>query len=243
MNERSEHEKLLRDSQAYDYNDRYLERGSVPVSVEDELIINSLDLSNVKSILDVGCGTGRLLSKINARYPNIEIVGLDLSSASLDVASENIPTGKFHCFDLSNGDIKEIVNKKFDRVLSVQVIQHLQPINHSHAVSQLVQSVSPNGKLVLELYNHSGLIRKIEQIMRRNLNKEVKHDLFYEYRFSPSDIEMLLRTFGKAKINGCQTIPRKLLNRFPKLKDTDMKLSRKIFSKYLAYYFIAIMEF
>ena len=79
--------------------------------------------------------------------------------------------------------------------------------------------------------------------MRRNLNKEVKHDLFYEYRFSPSDIEMLLRTFGKAKINGCQTIPRKLLNRFPKLKDTDMKLSRKIFSKYLAYYFIAIMEF
>ena len=65
MNLRSKQEKILRDNQASTYNEWYLERGVIPVEVEDQIIINSLKLHEANSLIDFGCGTGRLLNKIS----------------------------------------------------------------------------------------------------------------------------------------------------------------------------------
>ena len=47
------------------------------------------------NLLDVGCGTGRLLRKVAARWPNARLMGVDLSEGMLDVARRLAPGVEF----------------------------------------------------------------------------------------------------------------------------------------------------
>lgn len=243
---RSIEEQTLRDLQAENYDNWYLERGIIPVSVEDELIIESLQLDTAKNIIDIGCGTGRLLKKISDRFPHLEIYGLDLSNDSLNEAKLKIPKGKFIKFDLANDDINTLELGVFDRVLSVQVIQHLSKPSHSNALNKIKVLIDPeNGLFVAELYNHRGLNRIFEQIRNRNLKKEIHRDNFYEYRFEAKEFSCLVEdsvNLDNIKLMGCQVFPRRVLNKFPSLESFDIFLSKCPISKYLGYYFISVFK-
>jgi ubiquinone/menaquinone biosynthesis C-methylase UbiE len=58
-----------------------------------------LDFVNVKSvpkdILDVGCGTGRLLRKIREHWPNARLIGIDPAEGMVKKAREMMPDSTF----------------------------------------------------------------------------------------------------------------------------------------------------
>jgi ubiquinone/menaquinone biosynthesis C-methylase UbiE len=49
-----------------------------------------------REILDVGCGTGRLLRKLGERWPNSRLTGVDPDEAMLSVAKRLVPGASFH---------------------------------------------------------------------------------------------------------------------------------------------------
>ena len=51
---------------------------------------------NPSAVLDVGCGTGRLLRKAAARWPAARIVGVDPAPGMVEVAKSLAPSGEFH---------------------------------------------------------------------------------------------------------------------------------------------------
>lgn len=78
-------------------------------------------LEDAKTVLDVGCGDGTLMSMVNydKKY---EVTGIDLFKPYLEEAKK---TGAYK--KVIFGDVRKLVQKKqtFDIVLSSQVVEHL----------------------------------------------------------------------------------------------------------------------
>ena len=61
---------------------------------------------NPRSILDFGCGKGRLLESIRCSYPDVEVIGYDPANPNYDI-------------DLSNINV--------DLIISSDVLEHIEP--------------------------------------------------------------------------------------------------------------------
>ncbi len=82
---------------------------------------NFLSSKKFSNILEIGCSTALLPKFMPEIFQNKEYTGVDLSNASLDVAKKNFVTG-----DYLQGDfLKLSLDKKFDLILSLDVIDHV----------------------------------------------------------------------------------------------------------------------
>ena len=248
MRTRSENEIALRDQDAMDYDDWYLERGINAVWAEDETIIRSLSFSSTEkqSFLDFGSGTGRLTARIQRQFPSLDVHALDISPKSLDALNNKGLSITTNVLDASKDSISYLNLPKFDRILSMQMIQHLEKDGAVHAIKEIYDSLKEDGIAVIELYNFGGLNRVIERIRARGGIKKVQQQgLFFEYRFSADEFKKFVTNHSRFKdvsIYGCQNINRRLINRFGSLLSLDLKLSTIGCSKYLGYYFIAVLK-
>jgi ubiquinone/menaquinone biosynthesis C-methylase UbiE len=60
-------------------------------------VINSLPADFIpKGILDIGCGTGRLLRRLHARWPDARLVGIDLAEGMLAQARQLTADATFY---------------------------------------------------------------------------------------------------------------------------------------------------
>jgi 2-polyprenyl-3-methyl-5-hydroxy-6-metoxy-1,4-benzoquinol methylase len=74
-------------------------------------------------VLDAGCGEGITLRHLSAQRPDLELHGIEIDAASLDVARELVPTAR-----LREGSIYELPwpDAEFDLVLCTEVLEHLE---------------------------------------------------------------------------------------------------------------------
>ena len=85
-----------------------------------ENLVRIVSTLEVRSILDVGCGSGENLSGLAAadRY---ELTGIDVSGKALELARQRVPDARFLQMDVQH----EALSEKFDLVTSLQVVEHL----------------------------------------------------------------------------------------------------------------------
>lgn len=241
MNDRSYNEERLRDNQAYIYDEWYLQRGQYNVEIEDRAILEALNLQENERLLDLGCGTGRLLEKMSSKVESS--VGLDLSGKSVEVLnSKKLPQTVALRFDITKDDITSLPGP-FDKIVSVQMIQHLDPLVVPGVLRDISGVLANTGVFVLELYNYSGLNRKIEILRSRGKIKKVQNDGndFFEYRYSPSEMVLLLKNAGFKNIQvlGVCNLPRAIVNRLgAKSFFIERILQHSWFGIFLGYYFI-----
>ncbi len=102
----------------------YIEPGRISFYTElVDKIKKSNTLENTNSIIDIGCGTGHLLSEIKKHYPNIKLIGSDFSEQALEVAKKTLSDATFLSFDIYN--IPESLLEHYDAVTCTEVIEHL----------------------------------------------------------------------------------------------------------------------
>ncbi len=117
-----------------------------------ELIKLSEGIKDGGSILDVGCGNGRLLRAF--KYKDINYIGVDNSEKLIKIAQNDFKeTG----YNFLVGDILElgkISQTNFDCVYSIAVLQHIPGHDlQIAALKQLKNKVSEEGKIVLTVWN------------------------------------------------------------------------------------------
>jgi SAM-dependent methyltransferase len=95
------------------------------------------------NILVAGCGTGRHAIQLALTYPHTQILGLDVSKASLQYATQkrdeyNIQNLKFICGDISN---IPSLNMKFSLIECIGVLHHLQdPLKGCQAILSALEN-------------------------------------------------------------------------------------------------------
>ena len=114
-------------------------------------------LSRDMKILEIGCGTGRVLKGLaNEKY---DIVGCDLDFNSLESINAN---KKYRVFrsDIRNMPVRE---STFDAVLCFGVLTCIEDISVIHRIlSDINNILRNNGILIISLLNYN-LLRKIQR--------------------------------------------------------------------------------
>lgn len=101
-------------------------------------------LSGPNSILDVGCGTGRLLAELQAR-PKVNLAGLDISANMLAISRQKLGAN----VDLRQGDSEAIPWEaaSFEVVCCTMSFHHYP--NPGRALAEMRRILKPGGALLL----------------------------------------------------------------------------------------------
>jgi SAM-dependent methyltransferase len=97
-----------------------------------------------RSVLDFGCGVGRLALPFADKAERV--VGVDVSASMLAEAARNArERGVGNIEFLHQGDLAGVPPASFDLVHSVMVLQHVEPVRGTAIFGQLVAAVAPRG--------------------------------------------------------------------------------------------------
>lgn len=102
------------------------------------------------SVLDVGCGNGRLVRLFGGK--TINYIGVDSSASLIELAKTNFPD---HSFNVSNilelGQIKQI---NFDFIFCIAVLHHLPGADlQIAALKKLKNKINFDGKIIISVWN------------------------------------------------------------------------------------------
>lgn len=104
-----------------------------------------------RSVLDAGCGTGRVAAELHHR--GIEVVGVDIDESMLAVARTKAPEVRWVEHDLVGVDL----DRTFDLVVAAgNVMIFLAPGTEAAVVANLARHLEPGGALVAGFSLESG---------------------------------------------------------------------------------------
>ena len=139
-------------AELYDYVVPYATRGDVEFFVEESRAANG-------PVLEVGCGTGRVL--IPTARAGIPIFGLDNSAAMLKrcrAKLEEEPAEVRARVELREGDMRDVtLGQRFALVtIPFRPFQHLLTVDDQLAcLTSIHRHLEPGGRLILDLFNPS----------------------------------------------------------------------------------------
>ena len=125
----------------------------------NRLILWALDkyCPNFQSVLEIGCGTGYVLSGISKQFPRAKLHGSEIFLAGLGFAAERLPSANFMQMDARNIPFEE----EFDVVGAFDVLEHIE--EDEQTLAQLHAALKPQGVLLLTVPQHAWLWSPIDE--------------------------------------------------------------------------------
>jgi trans-aconitate methyltransferase len=113
-------------------------------------LLDKLALKGSESLLDIGCGDGKLTIEIAKRVPDGNVVGIDNSEEMLSFARRNFPKDRYPNVDWQLMDAIEIdFNNEFDIAYSNAVLHWIK--DHVAVLRGVKKSLKPNGKILFQM--------------------------------------------------------------------------------------------
>ena len=149
------------------------------------IVINKLDQLSFDSLLDIGCGTGNLLSLISERY-DAEIAGVDLTPKMLNIA--RIKIGDKADLKLEDSEDLPFDNDKFDMVICTDSFHHYP--HPENVLKEINKVLKPGGSvLIADPYTPAPLRQLVNIYFKLSRSGDVKI-------YPESDIRKLLTDAG-----------------------------------------------
>ncbi|WP_211225828.1 class I SAM-dependent methyltransferase [Nocardioides alkalitolerans] len=131
------------DDYATVYADRFRAIAAGGGDVHGEAALVAELLAPPASVLDAGCGTGRVGARLHEL--GYDVVGCDVDAAMVAVARDEVPDVEWHVADLAG----LALGRRFDLVLLAgNVLPLLEPGTLTAAARSLADHVAPGGALV-----------------------------------------------------------------------------------------------
>lgn len=127
-------------------------------STINRTIQNLLEKHEVKSVLDLSCGTGSQVFWLSKQ--GFEVIGVDISKKMLKIAR-----GKANRFvqkiQLKEGDMRKSQIGRFDSVITIfNSIGHLIKADFEKAIRNINKNLKPGGIYIFDIFNLDYLLYK-----------------------------------------------------------------------------------
>lgn len=169
-------------------------------------------ISSFFTVLEVGCGFGRITKILLSKFPYIkEYVGIDLSPHQIENAKEYVNSVKGKRLKFIVSDIESFQSdKKYDLVLASEVLMHILPSKVDEVILKLV-NMSNKHVLNIDWYEektstkvaphnfihpYEKIYKNIPSVMEVNCIPIVKKELLSKVDVKQSIIHALLRYSG-----------------------------------------------
>lgn len=130
-----------------------LESGNYWFESRNRLIVWALQryFPRARTFLEVGCGTGFVLSGLSGAYPGLELTGVELFAEGLSIARRRVPGAS-----LSLGDARTYrAPAPFDVVGAFDVLEHID--DDRAALKSIHSATAAAGGVLITVPQHPGL--------------------------------------------------------------------------------------
>ncbi len=114
------------------------------------------------AILDVGCGTGKLLKSAEARFPGAKLVGVDAAIEMVKYAQTSNPAGTIQ-FQRATAEELPFPNASFDLVFSTMTFHHWS--NQTKGIAEVARVLTPGGRWLLADFVASGFMSPVRRLL------------------------------------------------------------------------------
>jgi SAM-dependent methyltransferase len=104
-----------------------------------------------KNLLEIGCGTGFVLSGIRDALPQLQLAGSELHTAGLGFAAARLPNASLYQMDCRRIPF----DAEFDVVCAFDVLEHVED-DHT-ALAEMFKAVRPGGGIIVSVPQHPWL--------------------------------------------------------------------------------------
>lgn len=130
-------------------------------------LIGKLNLSGSESLLDIGCGDGRVSALIASRLPYGQVVAIDSSLEMVVQAREKFPPTRHSNLEFQHLDA-QILNFKsrFDLVFSNAVLHWIE--DHPNVLKRVERSLCQFGRLLFQMGgtgNAAGMVAAFDRVI------------------------------------------------------------------------------
>lgn len=109
------------------------------------------------SFLEIGCGTGYILSRVAAEFPTARLLGSEMFSTGLKFASSRLP-----CAELVQMDARDIPYiDEFEAIGAFDVIEHIEA--DTVVLQQMYRALKPDGVMLLTVPQHQWMWSQVDE--------------------------------------------------------------------------------
>lgn len=109
-------------------------------------VLDIMENLSFESVLDVGCGDGKLLHEVSRRFPEKRLLGIDHSEQAVKLATALSPG-----IEYLSGDIKDpsLLPGSFDLITLIETLEHIPPDEIADFLKGLHHYLKPDGTLII----------------------------------------------------------------------------------------------
>lgn len=136
------------------------------------LQLAAYEIPRPTAILDVGCGTGRLLRSAAVRFPGVEIVGVDAAIQMVNQAKVSLPVGMTIRFQQAMAEELPLQTAGFDLVFSTLTFCHWR--DQREGIAEVGRVLTPGGRWLLANFVPTSRSRHVDRHLRLKRFQERK---------------------------------------------------------------------
>lgn len=144
-------------------------------------IIPKLELKGTESVLDIGCGDGKITALLASYLPHGKVVGVDSSEEMVALARKTFPNCHYPNLSFLRMDARELTfREQFDVAFSSAVLHWI--IDHQTVLACVNESLDKKGKLMFQMAG-KGNAQDIIAVVQELISEEDCAPYFKNFTF------------------------------------------------------------
>ena len=152
------------DRWARSYDRHWMQRTIFEPVQRTVLTLAAQEVPQPAAILDVGCGTGRLLQLAEGQFPSAKLVGVDAAAEMVRQAAASTTPGSAIRFQQATAEELPFPNSQFDLIFSTLTFHHWR--DQGKGIAEVARVLAPNGRWLLADFMATGLVSYARRLLR-----------------------------------------------------------------------------